>query len=310
MSEPDRNKPVLVYLANGVRGGAIVHALARDGRTVRALVRDTGKARTLLRPGVMPVRGDFADPASLQAASTGAGSLILQIPTGAEAQMRTWAEAAIAAARAGGITTILLVLASASRPAPCPEPSLVANAMLEALVRESGLQCAVIWPTMYLDNLLKPSARTEIVRDGIFAPPIAAEQKIAWTSASDMGAAIALLLHHPLAGSEHRIAGPASLDGNALAAAVAEGLGKPVAYRAQTIGDFERDVDAAMGAGNGRRIASKFRYFASHPDEARAILSEPHRPQPGLEDFRPTGVAAWVRQNRAAFLGSADLGAS
>lgn len=101
MSEPDRNKPVLVYLANGVRGGAIVHALARDGRTVRALVRDTGKARTLLRPGVMPVRGDFADPASLQAASTGAGSLILQIPTGAEAQMRTWAEAAIAAARAG-----------------------------------------------------------------------------------------------------------------------------------------------------------------------------------------------------------------
>jgi hypothetical protein len=38
---------------------------------------------------------------------------------------------------------------------------------------------------MYLDNLLKPSASRDIVEHGRFAPPIAEQQEIAWTSTDD-----------------------------------------------------------------------------------------------------------------------------
>ncbi|MBB3122489.1 hypothetical protein FHS03_005590 [Massilia violacea] len=58
-----------------------------------------------------------------------------------------------------GLHFIVLKLASASRSAPCPEPSIIGNASVEAAVRQAGLASATVRPTMHLDNLLKPSAR-------------------------------------------------------------------------------------------------------------------------------------------------------
>ena len=40
MSVIDASRPILVYLANGVQGGAVVRAALRRGLRVRALVRD------------------------------------------------------------------------------------------------------------------------------------------------------------------------------------------------------------------------------------------------------------------------------
>ena len=195
----------------------------------------------------------------------------------------------------------------AGRPAPCAEPSFVGNARVEDGLRQAGLRFACVRPTMYLDNLLKPSAGAEIMRDGVFAPPIAVEQRIAWTSADDCARAAILLLERGASG-DHRIAGKQSLDGNALAKEIAAGLGRPVAYRAQPIEDFEREVDAALGAGMGRRIASKFRYFAKHPKDAANILARPFAPSAELTGFEPTDVQTWVRDHRRDFMRWARAG--
>ena len=154
---------------------------------------------------------------------------------------------------------------------------------------------------MYLDNLLKPSARREIIEDGVFSPPIAASQRIAWTSVDDCARAAVELLECSGTG-DYRIAGPQSLDGDELAACISAGLGRPVAYRAQAIDVFEREVDATMGAGMGKRIGSKFRYFEAHPEEADSILSRPYTPQSGLEEFKPTDVQTWIRLHQRDFL--------
>lgn len=63
---------------------------------------------------------------------------------------------------------------------------------------------------------------------------------------------------------------------------------------------FERDVDAAMGPGMGRRIASKFRYFHEYPDEADRILAMVQGPG-ALPGFTPTSIEAWARQRRPFF---------
>jgi uncharacterized protein YbjT (DUF2867 family) len=109
------------------------------------------------------------------------------------------------------------------------------------------------------------------------------------------------LLERGATGGDHRIAGPESVTGDQLVARVAAGLGRPVVYGSQPLDEFERDVDAAMGAGTGRRVASKFRFFASHRDQADAMLAGPFEPQPGLEDFRPTTIGEWVRRHRKDF---------
>ncbi|TCP89749.1 NmrA-like family protein [Rhizobium sp. PP-CC-2G-626] len=135
MSMMDVSKPVLVYLANGVQGSGVVRAALRRGFKVRALVRDKRRSQALQELGVELVEGDLSDPASLRAASRGVGHVVLQIPTGPEAEMWAQAEYALTAATTEGVRSLVLKLASASRPVPCAEPSFVANAMVEDLVR-------------------------------------------------------------------------------------------------------------------------------------------------------------------------------
>jgi uncharacterized protein YbjT (DUF2867 family) len=302
MSVVDRSKPiVLVHLAAGVQGSAVVRAALSRGFPVRALVRDAARAPTF-PAGVEVVQGDLNDPASLRAASAGVGCAVLQIPLG---PLTTMAAQARNAADAWGhdcTRPLVLKLASASRPAPCAEPGFVGNAAVEEVLRQAGLRFACVRPTMYLDNLLKPSARAQIMEEGVFAPPIPATLRIAWTSADDCARATLTLLERGAMG-DHRIAGMQSLDGDELAAQITAGLGRPVLYRAQAIEGFEREVDAALGEGMGRRIGSKFRYFDAHPHEAEEILSKPFSPRTGLEGFQPTGVRDWVREHRCRFLG-------
>jgi hypothetical protein len=82
---------------------------------------------------------------------------------------------------------------------------------------------------------------------------------------------------------------------------VSAGLGRRIVYCPQPLDEFESDVEAAMGPGTGRRVASKFRFFASHRHEAKAMLSGPFEPRLGLEDFRPTGIEEWGRRHRTDF---------
>lgn len=303
MSMLDVSKPVLVTLANGVQGGAVVRAALRRGFKVRALVRDKRRSQELQALGVDLAEGDLSDPASLRAASRGVGHVVLQIPTGSDADMRAHAEHALSAATTESVRSVVLKLASASRPAPCPESSFVANAMVEDLVRRSGIPFAIVRPTMYLDNLLKPSALADIVERGVFEPPIAASQRIAWTSADDCAEAAMTIIRNGIDGVDYIIAGPESLTGDELAGRISAGLDRPVIYRAQAVEAFEREVDAAMGPGVGRRLASKFRFFAEYRDEADAILAAPFAYRPALDGFYPVDVETWVRRHRSAFLG-------
>jgi uncharacterized protein YbjT (DUF2867 family) len=294
---------VLVYLAAGVQGSAAVRAALARGLAVRALVRERARAPLFPADRVEFAEGDLDDLASLQAASAGVTHAVLQIPTGPVEAMAAQARNAASASITAGLRSVVLRLASASRSAPCAEPSFVGNAQVEDALRQAGLVFASVRPTMYLDNLLKPSVRSEIVDSGIFAPPLADAQRIAWTCVDDCArAAIDLLVQG--ATGDHRIAGPESLSGDELAARISVGLGRRIAYRAQPVDAFEREVDAAIGEGMGRRVASKFRYFASHPDEANSILARPFEPHAGLAGFEPTDVATWVRRHRHAFIGT------
>jgi nucleoside-diphosphate-sugar epimerase/predicted dehydrogenase len=63
---------VLVLGGSGFIGRALIRRLRRDGLGVRALVRDLrGHALTLAAAGAEVVRGDFTDPASVEAALAG-----------------------------------------------------------------------------------------------------------------------------------------------------------------------------------------------------------------------------------------------
>lgn len=287
--------PILAFLANGIQGSAVVRAARRRGHVVRPLIRT--RSGDSLSDAVI---GDLDDPVSLSAAAQDCAHAVLQVPTGEEAVMVRRVANAIEALRHAGISSIVLKPASASRPGPCAEPSFAANAAVEAFVRDAGIPFAIVRPTMYLDNLLKPSARADIAERGIFSPPIANGQRIAWTSVDDCALAAILLLEQDRYGGDHVVSGPESVTGDELAVRLSAGLGKPIAFRAEPLDAFERDVDAAMGPGMGRRIASKFRYFHEHPVDADRILATVQEAG-SIPGFTPTDIAAWARQRCRLF---------
>lgn len=302
MTLPSSARPVLVTLANGVQGSATVRAALRHGFPVRALVRDPAKAESLRRLGAELFAGNLDDPASLRAACTGMVHLVLHLPTGEASAVRAQAKNAVEACRAAGVSSLVLRLASASRPQPCAEPSFTANHLAEELIRQSGLPFAVVRPTLYLDNLLKPSALQDIMEHGIFSPPILATQRIAWTSTDDCAEAALLLLRHGVDGRDHLIGGPASVTGEDFAGALSRGLGRTVRYEAQALPAFEAELEAAMPTEMARQVASKFRYFAAFPDEADAILARPFNAATNrIPGFQPSSIEDWARQRRAQF---------
>jgi len=226
MSVINRSKPILIFLASGVQGGAVVRAALAHGLKVRALVRDPTRAAMQNAPGVEFVEGDLDDVNALSSACAGIDHAVLQVPIGSAAAMLARAQNALTAFKMARVRCFILKLASASRIVPCEEPSFVANQMIEDAARSSGLSFAIVRPTMYLDNLLKPSVRREIMEHGVFAPPIAASQRIAWTSADDCAEAALTLLERGAMGGDHRIAATESLNGDELAVRIGAGLGR------------------------------------------------------------------------------------
>ena len=137
---------VLVYLAAGVQGSAVVRAALARGLAVRALVRDRARAPSFPADRVEVVEGDLDDLAFLRAASRGVTHAVLQVPTGPADTMAARARNAASAAVDAGLRSVVLRLASASRPAPCAEPSLVGNARVEEALRQAGLAFASVRP--------------------------------------------------------------------------------------------------------------------------------------------------------------------
>lgn len=100
--------PVLVAGATGSQGGAVARALRARGHLVRALVRDPAAcaARALADLGATLVIGAFEDPASLEAAATGAAAVFsMQTPATQEDRdaERKQGQALIEAARRAGV---------------------------------------------------------------------------------------------------------------------------------------------------------------------------------------------------------------
>jgi len=289
---------VLVYLANGVQGGAVARAALAQGLRVRAIVRNATAADALRASGAEIASGDLRDRAFLDSAYAGVARVVLQLPVAERGAALEMATHAIAAARAAKVKALVLKLPSASRAAPCIEQSFVVSAAIETLVRGSGLPHAVVRPTLYLENLLKPGVRCEIAGHGVIEMPVAIDQRIAWTSVEDCADAA---LRVQANGGDYRIAGPVGVTGEELASLFSIFIGRRVRFRSQSVEAFEAEVSEAMGRTTARTVAAKFRYFRDQAADADAILARPFKAQSGLEGFVPQTIAQWLARHAPAF---------
>lgn len=256
MSNPS-NRPILVTGATGKQGGAVVRGLLQAGRPVRALTRDPGSAagQALSAQGVDVVKGDFHDPASLDAALAGVdGVFSMQMgsqPSDPDTEIVT-GKALVEAARRADVNVI--VHTSVARAGDHEnfigwdegrwEPLYwQSKAAVNEMVKTQGFRHWVILkPAMIMEDLVPPQADLQFAslrERGRFETAIEADTGIDWIAAKDIGAFAAAAFADPERFHGHEIDLAAEcFTLPAVAAKMAKATGKPVS--AVTFSEDER----------------------------------------------------------------------
>lgn len=230
--EVDRSsRVILVSGATGTQGGAVARELVSRGYTVRGLTRnpDSEASRVLVALGVQMTRGNFDDPASLDAALEGAyGAFSVQQyrGIGVEGEIRQSKAFADAAKRASiehfVYTSVLFARLGTG------VPQFESKREIEDYVLSLDIPYSIVRPSGFMTNL---EGVRETASKGIYRTPFPPEFAPYFIAPADIGRIVAEALDHPGAwiGRELDIAGQ-QISYADLTATMSRRLGRPVVY--------------------------------------------------------------------------------
>lgn len=223
----------LITGATGTIGRRLVRTLTEAGHRPRLLLRSTSNAAVLGPDAdrVATVRGDYANPSSLQAALHGVDRVFLLSPNGPDQVEHECA--VVDAAAASGVRRIVKISAHGAHPV-----SQVAfwrgHAAVEDHLHRSGVPSLSLRPTFSMANIL---GHAEGIRshDVLFAPALGAP--VAMVDPQDVADVAAhLLTAEQLPGRTRHleVSGPAGLTFTDVAAVISRLTGRAITYHAGT----------------------------------------------------------------------------
>ena len=219
------NEYTLVTGATGNVGSLVIANLVASGVKVRALVRDETKAQSVRDSGVEVVIGDLDNPNTLAAAFEGVGKLFLL--TAPNPNAATQASNAITAASQAGVSHVVRLSALFIQE---DGPARVgrSHAVTENELKSSGLPYTIVRSQFFMQNLLM--AKPTIETDGAIYMPMK-DGRIGMVDVRDIADVVSIVLtsdgHE---GKTYTLTGPTSISLNDVAEALANQLGKPIAY--------------------------------------------------------------------------------
>lgn len=289
---------ILVYGATGPQGRVVAERLLDAGLRVRVLARDPARAAALAKRGAEVVQGDYADPASLDAASRGVDGVFLVVPFLA-AQLGA-APAVAKAAKAAGVRLVVWNTTGPVPGAPTGNPGADARLETRTALEASGLPHVTLEPSIYMENFLGPWTAPEVAERSVFAYPLPEGASIQPIAQADVATYAVEAFRRPdLAGSRFALCGPEALDGPAIAERVSAGLGRPVRFRSMPPEEFGSVLDRLFGPGAGEAATAFYRAAFANP----ALISTAIDPSPALAalPIAPTSLQAWARQHASIF---------
>ena len=289
---------VLVTGSTGAVGSQAVRHLAAAGVEVRALTRAPEKAH--FPDGVVPVRGEFTDPAVLREALDGVTGLFLLSPVAMEELTGTLHTLSLA--RAAGVRDVVYLSVIQADHFTDP-PHFAAKAAAERMIAELGIAATVLRPGYYMQN---DTAEKDRLLAGTYVPPVGNRSAL-MVDVRDLGevAAAALLerqrADQALPAEVIDVVEPEVLTGEAIAAIWTEVLGQQVSYGGDDVLDsLEQQLTAFMPGWMAYDLRLMMRRFqvdgmvaAPGTDQRlRALLGRPMR---SYREFAAETAAGWSR---------------
>ena len=301
---------LLVYGATGSQGAPVAQKLIEEGHAVRVLTRHPERAQAFADQGAEVVQGDLGKPDSLEKASEGVEGVFLHVPffTDNPEDAPTYGKNGVDAAAKAGAR--LIVWNTSGELPPAGTDAAAADPRAEVLrhLQESGVPYVALQPPTYMENLLGPWTREEIVQDDTFAYPTPLEVEINWLATEDVGKFAAHAFAHPeLANLNLKIGGPERLNGEDIAARFSRALSRTVTFRAMPPKEFGEKLDAAF-PGMGEIMAQNYQMAYDHPERFSSQLDVAALLQKMPVELTP--LEQWVRELKEAFLAGASVEAS
>jgi uncharacterized protein YbjT (DUF2867 family) len=277
---------IVVTGATGNVGRPLTRALAEAGQQVTAVSRHAAA----VPEGVRHVAADLSEPAGLEPALAGAKALFLLRSGDLHAAGAGPADL-IGAAEAAGVRRVVLLSTQGVATRPFGATRIAMRA-LEDVLRESGLEWAVLRPGGFASNALwwAGSIRAQRVVAAPFGDvgvPIVDPADIAEVAA-------ACLLDDQYTGGIYELTGPEVITPRRQAEAIAAALGSPVRFH-----DLTRDeAKAAMSQSMPAELAEDTLAILGSPNPAELRISPDVQRVLGRA---PRPFADWAARNIAAF---------
>ncbi len=228
---------ILITGATGSNGSEVVKQLAAAGVPCRAMVRNPDKAAAVRLPGVEIVRGDLADPASLDAALRGVNHALL-VSTFDPQQVALQGNFIQAAQRAQ-VEHVVKISGLGANP-----NSKIAvgrwHGQSEKQLEESGLGWTMLQPSFFMQNML--GFADAIRKQGAFSCP-AGDGKMGMVDVRDIAAVAVKALTEPgHMGKKYVITGPEAISYAQIAEKLSAATGRPVRYVNVTPDDAKKTM--------------------------------------------------------------------
>lgn len=280
---------ILVTGAGGLVGGEVAKALAARGLPVRAALRDPACAPPALE-AAEPIRFDFTDEATHEAALAGVQALFLLRPP---AMARPGAfRPFLEAARRQGVGHVAFLSVRGAERNP-----LLPHHGVERLVERSGLRHTHLRPNDFMQNFSTVHATDIRERSRILAP--AGNGRASYVDVRDVAEAAAVILQDPAphAGLGYTLTGPEALSLDEVAAILSRELGRQVVNARPGLARFIADRWRA-----GAPLPLTLVMGAVYTVQRLGLAAEVTPDLANLLRRRPADFASFARDHRECWL--------
>lgn len=253
---------ILVTGAAGKTGRAVIRALAARRQVVRALVHRQRQASVAVETGAQDViAGDMRDQAVMTQAMDRVRAVYHICPNMSPDELSI-GRVAFEAARAAGVEH--LVYHSVLHPQTEAMPHHWQKLRTEELLFELGLSYTILQPAAYMQNVM--AYWDQIVQQGLYAVPYAAETRLGMVDLGDVAEAAAIVLSEEgHAGATYELAGTDVLTPVEVAETLERQLGRPVRAQTVPLKMWEKGARAAgLGDYQVETLLQMFRYYERH----------------------------------------------